>query len=291
MPRYDGCIYALLLMVAADCTLLPLVVHAEGIDTEHLWAFMIGADVGDLGDREFESQLTGRFTKSSGTYQALSEATEFEFVPVDKLRVGFGAVGASYNVSGVPGFADTQQTGLQGWSFDWRYNFLNRKTTGVGLTFDMETYADRLDEISGQHVRTFGTDLTLALDRELIADKLMFGVNFFYQPEWTHLISANTNGQDVTIGITWSLIAQVQPNLFIGGETRYFRNYTGLAFDTLAGRALFIGPTLHWHLTERSRITAAWSFQVAGQSATTAGSLDLNNFERHQARFTYSADF
>jgi hypothetical protein len=289
MPGNHGYLYLCFLVVAANCTLLPLVVHAEGIDTEHLWAFLIGTDVGEVGEREFESQLTGRFTKSSGTYQALTESAELEFVPIDKLRLGFGAVGASYNISSVPGFEDIRQTGLQGVVFDWRYKFLDRKTAGFGLTFDMETHADRLDEISGQHVRNYGTDLTLAFDRELIADRLMFGVNLLYQPEWTNLTS--TTEQDVTLGIAWSLIAQVQPNLFIGGEARYLRKYNGMALDALAGQALFVGPTLHWHLTERSRITAAWSFQVAGQSATAAGPLDLNNFEHHQARFIYSVDF
>ena len=33
--------------------LLPTCVHAEGIDTEHLFGFMIGSDVGSVGEREF----------------------------------------------------------------------------------------------------------------------------------------------------------------------------------------------------------------------------------------------
>src|SRR5215471_4381124 len=270
------------LTLAADCALPRLVAHAEGIDTEHLYAFLIGTDVGEAGEREFENQLTGRFAKSSGTYQALSDSAELEFVPFENLRLGFGAVGASYNVKGVLGFDDIQQTGLQGVLFEWRYKLLDRKTAAFGLTFAMETHADRLDETSTQHVRDYGTDFILAFDRELIADRLILGVNLLYQPEWTHFISTNTSEQDVTLGVAWSLMARVQPNLFIGGEARYFRKYEGVALDSFAGQALFVGPTLHWHLTERSRITAAWSVQVAGQSATTAGSLDLTNFERHQ---------
>jgi hypothetical protein len=41
----------------------------------------------------------------------------------------------------------------------------------------------------------------------------------------------------------------------------------------------------------RSRLTAAWSFQVAGRSAAMAGSLDLVDFERHQARLVYGFSF
>jgi hypothetical protein len=43
--------------------LLPTCLHAEGIDTEHLFGFMIGSDVGSAGEREFQSQTTGRFPK------------------------------------------------------------------------------------------------------------------------------------------------------------------------------------------------------------------------------------
>ena len=36
------------------------------IDTEHLFAFMIGTDVGTVGEREFQSTTTGRFAKNGG---------------------------------------------------------------------------------------------------------------------------------------------------------------------------------------------------------------------------------
>jgi hypothetical protein len=73
--------YATLLQVVLSCALLPLAGHAEGIDTEHLFGFVIGSDVGEAGEREFQNQTTGRFAKSTGTYRALTDATELEFVP------------------------------------------------------------------------------------------------------------------------------------------------------------------------------------------------------------------
>jgi len=45
--------------------LLPACVHAEGVDTEHLFGFMIGTDVGNVGEREFQSETTGRFGRLS----------------------------------------------------------------------------------------------------------------------------------------------------------------------------------------------------------------------------------
>jgi hypothetical protein len=284
--------YLISFTMAVSCSLSPLGAHAEGIDTEHLFGFMIGTDIGEVGEREFQSVTTGRFAKSSGTYRALTESTELEFVPIKNFRAEFAAVAASYDIGGVAGFDDVRQAGLQGVSLDLRYKFLERKVAAFGLTFAAETHTDRLDETSGQQVRSYGTDFALAFDRELIPDKLVAGINFLYQPEWTNFLATNITEQQATIGIAWAMMAQVQPGVLIGGEVRYLRKYEGLGLDVFAGHALFVGPTVFIKLSERSRLTAAWSFQVAGRSAAIAGStLDLINFERHQARLIYGINF
>jgi hypothetical protein len=283
--------YAILSPVVVACTLLPSGGRAEGIDTEHLFAFMIGTDTGDVGEREFQSQTTGRFAKSAGTYRALTQSAELEFVPIDNFRVEFAAVAASYDIGAVPGFDDLKQAGVQGGSVDVRYRFLDRKTAAFGLAIDAETHADRMDETSGEHVRAYGTDFTLAFDRELVPDKLIAGLNLLYQPEWTNFLSTNRTEQQAIVGVAWSLMAQVQPGLLIGGEAQYLRRYDGLGLDVFAGQALFVGPTVFAKLSERSRLTAGLSFQVTGRSAGTAGSLDLIDFERYQARLVYGVNF
>jgi hypothetical protein len=252
---------------------------------------MIGSDTGEIGEREVQSQTTGRFAKTTGTYRALTQATELEFVPIRNFRAEFAVVAASYDIGGVAGFDDLRQAGLQGVSVDLRYRFLNKETAAFGLTFATETHADRMDETSGQHVRKYGTDFALAFDRELIPNKLVAAVNFLYQPESTNFLATDKVEQDVTLGVAWAMMARVQPGLLIGGEARYLRKYEGFGLDVFAGHALFVGPTVFLKLSERSRLTAAWSFQVAGRSAALPGSLDLVDFERHQARLVYGINF
>jgi hypothetical protein len=75
---------------------------------------MIGTGVGDVGEREFQNQTTGRFAKSTGSYRALTEAAEFEYVPIKNFRAEFSAVAASDDIGGVAGFDDLRQTGVQG---------------------------------------------------------------------------------------------------------------------------------------------------------------------------------
>ena len=83
-------------------TLLPNCVHAEGIDTEHLFGFMIGTDVGNPGEREFQSQTTGRFSKSGGRYRAVGQEFELEFVPAKDFRIELGSAFAAHDINGVP---------------------------------------------------------------------------------------------------------------------------------------------------------------------------------------------
>ena len=283
--------YAILLPVVVACALPPSGGHAEAIDTEHLFAFMIGTDVGEVGEREFQSQTTGRFDKSAGSYLALTRSAELEFVPIENFRLEFAAVAASYDIGAVPGFDDLRQAGLQGGSVDLRYRLLDRTTAAFGLTIDAETHADRMDETSGEHVRAYGTDFALAFDRELVPNKLIAGLNLLYQPEWTSVVATGRTEQQASIGVAWSMMAQVRDGLLIGGEALYLRKYEGVGLDVLAGQALFVGPTVFVSLSERSRLTAALSFQVAGRSAGTAGSLDLVDFERYQARLVYGINF
>jgi len=149
-------------------TLVPACVHGEGIDTEHLFGFMIGTDVGTIGDREFQSQTTGRFSKRGGNYRAINQEFELEFVPAQNFRVEVGSALASHEINGIPGFEERRQLAWQGVSLDLRYRFLNRDSAPFGLTFALENHLNRINESTGAVVRNYGTEFTLAFDREVV---------------------------------------------------------------------------------------------------------------------------
>jgi hypothetical protein len=265
--------------------------QAEGIDTEHLFGFMIGTDVGEQGEREFQSQTTGRFSKDGGTYRAISQEFELEFVPAKNFRIELGTTFALHGVTGVPGLADVSQLAWQGASVDLRYKFLDRDAAPFGLTFAIETHADRIDETSAALAHKYGNELTLAFDRELAPGFVMAGLNLLYQPEWTRFADSATAEQEGTIGAAFSVMAQVRPGFFLGGEARYLRKYEGIGLDAFAGHAFLVGPTAYIKLSERSRLTAAWSIQAWGHAAGSPGTLDLVDFERHQARLIFGVNF
>jgi hypothetical protein len=272
-------------------TLVPACVYAEGIDTEHLFGFMIGADVGTVGEHEFQSQTTGRFSRSGGSYRAINQELELEFVPVDNFRIEIGSAFAAHDINGLAGFEDRSQLAWQGVSLDLRYKFLDRGTAPFGLTFAVENHVGRIDESTAAAVRNYGTELTLAFDRELVPNFVVAALNLTYQPEWTRFLGTGAAEQESTIGASLGVMAQLRPGLFVGGEARYLRKYEGIGLEEFMGDALFVGPTAYLQLSERSRLTATWSLQTWGRSARSSSALDLVDFERHQARLVFGVNF
>ncbi|WP_146687825.1 hypothetical protein [Bradyrhizobium canariense] len=270
---------------------LPTYARAEPIETEHLFAFTIGSDVGDVGERELEGSVTGRFSKRTGTYDAGSGTISAEFVPLPNLRTEFTGVVNSYDISGVSGFADQRYTAFGGMSADVRYRLLDRASAPFGFAIGAEPHWNRSDDITGERVGQYGVDFVAAADWEIIQDRLVAAFNLLYQPDTTRSQLTGTWSQESTAGIAMGLMAQVRSGIFVGGEARYLRQYDGFGPDTLAGQGFFVGPTIYFKLSERAWITAAWSAQVAGHATAIAGSLDLVNFERQQARLLFGVNF
>jgi hypothetical protein len=252
---------------------------------------MIGSDVGDPGEREFQTTMTGRFSKQAGGYQALDQQLEMEFVPFRNFRIEVGTTFAAHDISSVPGLANLNQAGWQGAALDLRYKFLDRQSAPFGLTVAVETHGSRFDDISGLAARNYGTELTLALERDVIPNLALATINLSYLPEWTHLAGIAAGQQDSTLAVALGVMGRLRPDLLLGGELRYFRQYEGIGLDQLAGEALFAGPTAYFQLSERARITASWSFQAWGRPAGSSVTLDLVNFERQQARLVFGLNF
>jgi hypothetical protein len=276
---------------SVGCALFPACARAGDIDTEHLFGFIIGTDTGDVGEREVQSQADGRFGKGGGHYRALGQELELEFVPAPNFRVEVGSAFASYGISGVPGLDDQRRSAWQGASLDLRYRFLDRQSNPFGLTVAFESHAERIDETTAAIGRIFGTELTLALDHEVIPNVAVAALNLIYQPEWSRLAGSGSTEAEASTGVGIGMMAQVRPGVFVGAEVRYLRKYDGVALDQLAGQALFAGPTLYLQLSERARLTFAWSIQAWGRADHADASLDLVNFERHQARLILGVNF
>jgi hypothetical protein len=265
--------------------------RTEPIETEHLFGFTLGSDVGDVGEREIEGSITGRLAKQTGSYNAVPSTLSAEFVPITNLRTEYTVAINSFDIAGVSGLADQHYSAFGGLSADFRYRFLDRAAAPFGLAFGAEPHWDRADDISGEPGHQYGVDFVAAADWEIVPDHVVAAFNLLYQPEAMRSKLTGTWADQSTAGVAIGAMARVYSDIFVGGEARYLRQYDGIALDAFAGQAYFIGPTVYAKLSERAWMTVAWSAQVAGNAATAAGSLDLVNFERHQVRLLFGISF
>jgi hypothetical protein len=232
--------------------------HGAEIDTEHFFGFTIGSDIGEKGEKEFESETTSHMGKSGGSYTALFEQLEAKYTLAQNFRIAAAAVFAYHDVSNVPDLEDRRQGRFQGLLLDARYRMLDRERSPVGLTVSIEPHWSRIDDLTGERVRNWGGAVTLILDKELVSRRLYAAINLFYQPEETRFPDSDGWVRQSTIGVSGALVTQVKNGIFIGAELRSFHFYESLGFSNFSGRALFVGPTFYANLSKQWWLSLAW---------------------------------
>src|SRR5262245_10220811 len=261
------------------------------IDTEHLFGFTQGSDIGQAGETKLEADTTGRFGKREGSYNAAATSLEAKFTLTDSVLIAPTATIAYYDIARVPGLDDRRQGRLQDLSLEMRYRLLNREHAPFGLTFVIDPEWGFADEFSGARARQYGAEFRIAADRELVHDRLYAALNLLYIPEVTRVYGTDSTARESTFGAYLAVTGQVRPGLFLGAEARYLEHFEGTALDHFAGRAFYLGPTLYGGLGGRWWLSATWNFQVAGRAADGPGALDLTNFERYQGKLRIGVSF
>jgi hypothetical protein len=264
---------------------------AGKVDTEHLFGFTEGTDIGAAGAKEVESDTTVRFGKQTGSFADTASEVEFKYTAFRNFRISAVATFAYYDITGVAGLDDRRQAAAQSVSFDARFQFLDRDRAPFGLTLSVDPHWGFADETSGVKIDHFGIETVLMADRQIVPGLLFGALNLLFDTDRTRLLAAGGVEQEPILGAGTALAAQVMPGIWVGAEARYLRSYNGTALNTLSGQAVYVGPTLYARLGERGWLLAAWNFQAWGEAIGIPGALDLVNFERHQLRFRVGYEF
>ena len=264
--------------------------RADKFDSEHMFGFTTGSDIGEPRSTEVESETIGRIGKRMGSYGTFATTFEYKYTLNDNLRISPGATWSVYNIAGVPGLDDRRQFAIQGYSVEFSYRFLDRQKAPFGVTLNVVPEWNGHDEATGTKVDQYGAEISLLVDREMIADRLFAAFNVIYDPATTRTRATGLWDRDATVGLGAALTARVTSNLFLGVESRYLRKYDSLALDDFAGQALYVGPTFYIKISDRWSLAGAWNVQVAGRAVDEPGALDLTNFDRHQVKLRVSAE-
>jgi hypothetical protein len=124
--------------------------NAGEVDTEHMFGFTEGSDIGEAGEMELEADSTGRFGKLGGSYNTVATALEAKYSFSDRFRLSAVATVAYYEITGVNAIDDRRQGTLQSVSFDARFRLFDREHAPFGLTLSVEPHRGFADEMSGE---------------------------------------------------------------------------------------------------------------------------------------------
>lgn len=254
----------------------------DDVDSEHIFGFTAGSDIGQKGEVELEVESEGAWGKRAGRYLAATTNSYWKVSVTDHFRISPGFSFGGYKISGVPGLDDIASASVQRAAIDFRYRLWDRQGAPFGFTLFAEPTMSRIDEISGHRAAGYSGTAGAIFDKDIIARRLFGALNFSYGVEKARLPAALGWSSDSSFGVAGALTCQIRTGVLLGAEIRSQHVFEGLALGRRKGHAVFVGPNFSIGLTDTISLSGAWSVQAFGREADSPAALELENFERHQ---------
>jgi len=246
----------------------------EGFDTEHIFGFTEGADIGEKGEKELESGTVAAFGKP-GSYLAIGNDTALRYVLTDTFRVSLGALLDYHYVQDVPGLPNRDAFNFAGLTDELKWHAVQRTAAQpVGLTFALVPQWRRVEETSGVTVETYAAPVEMLIDVEAIPNRLFGAINIEYEPGVTRVNGGweHENALEISAAVAYALTNDI----LVGAEVRHLSGGQQGLFEA---EALYVGPSVYYRFADDWSVKFAWSEQIPSETGRT----DLVNFEKHQA--------
>ncbi len=173
---------------------------SEPVDTEHLFGFVEGADIGNRGETELVIDSLARVSRSTGSFANTASELEVKYTAFQNFRISGAATLAYYDLAGVTGIEDARRAAVQSLSFDARFRLLDRAHAPFGMTLSVSPHWGLVDETSGVRTDHFGTEIQLLADRELMPDRVVGAVNFLFANDRARLLPSDGVEQESLLG-------------------------------------------------------------------------------------------
>jgi hypothetical protein len=275
-------------MATARSVLSP-VMEIPGGD---IFGFTSGTDVGKVGDNGIALENTGSYGSSTGRYRGLSQKLELSGTLINNWSFAGSVFGAWSNLRNSPTYADRTSYGFDGASFEVRRRVLERSSKNrFAVTLAVEPRWARVHTLSGGLAPAFSAETKLQVDAP-VRGGLYWAGNLNYSAGRARDPLALTWSKSSTTSMSSALTYEaVKDELFLGLEARYQQAWSTAFFGHLNGSAAFFGPTLAWKMDESVMLNAALLPQIVGNSNSSAGSQDLDNFNRANYRVKLAVGF
>lgn len=275
----------------ADPNFVSNAIHE--IETENLFGFTEGTDIGQPGEKEIGWESAGNFNKRTGNYKTWEHKLELGYTATENIHLELGILGVSTAITNVPGLEDKRVNAFSGLSGELKWLIVNRGPGApIGLALAIEPEWSRIDDGDGSRVRKYAVETTLMADTELVPDRLYLGANVVYEPE---VISKRGEPIEHESSLTFrtALSYRILPWLAFGPEFQHMRAYDmGIGLNHYVGYANFIGPSLYIALGPKASLTFSWGHQIKGKSIEEPDQrLNLVDFSRDIGRIKANFEF
>jgi hypothetical protein len=270
------------LPAAAEIQAEPQSATSESqFDTEHIFGFGEGSDVGNKGELEIESFTIGIFGASGRNFNIGNE-TSLRYSVIDGLRFSVGALTDYLNVHKVPALSARNGMNASGLIAEVRYNIFDRLNSPFGMTITVDPEWRRTDQASGRYNDNFSVTAALLIDKEVIPETFFMELNLVYSPTFLPLAGRWLRDDSFTVIVGGSYA--ITPAILVGAEIRHENLAPSISPNA---HALFAGPHMFLRLADSLTASFAWAFQLPDLGARHS---DLENFDRYEAglRIVYS---
>ena len=265
--------------------------NAHPVETENLFGFTLGSDIDEPGTIGFAIETVAAFGRREGRYTAANTKLEFSWAATSDLSTSFSLLGGAWNIANNPALPDTYAMRFRGIGGELRWLWLDRDQDRFGITLHLEPSMTMADEVTGEAGTGYASENKLIIDTTLVHDRLWAAINLTYDVESFRPWSGGKTEEASVGGISAAVTARVTDSLFLGAEIRYLTAFDKLLLGRQSGRALYVGPTGFWRISDNAWLAASWNIQVAGHANDEPSRLDLTNFSRQLVRLKLGFEF
>ena len=276
-----------------------LTVAAPAYADEQYFGYTYSAEVLGKGETEAELWATDRRGKAEGHFDAQDYRLELEHGFTDRLTIAGYANFAGHHIRNLePDFDDTYRDfAFRGLSAEFKYNVLSPYKDGIGLTLYGEPGWSRIHG-GGEKGTEYELELKAILQKNFLEDRLIWAVNFTFEPEWEkekefNPVTGGTESEwekELKLEVSSGLSYRFAPGWYGGVEGRYASVYpdwtNGLHRETYA---VFAGPAIQYG-GKKWWATLAYLPQLFG-SPSPDGSRALDEFEKRELRLKIGYNF
>ena len=260
------------------------------VDSEHMFGFTEGTDIGAAFQPEGEFEVVGRLGRTDGTYSALSATASLKYPLSNSFRLAPAITFTRFDIAGVPGFENRNVIGLERLALEFRWRPFDRKNSLFGLTFVATPFVGFIDELTGKPGDSWGGTFIAAADRALIPDRLFAALNLTYDLGRARDYATGLIEDGSELGFSAAATTRLMGGIYLGGEVRYLRAFDRLAFGNLVSQAVYVGPTFYVGLGPGASLSGAWNIQAWGRTSGSDPAFDTAVFERQMFKVRLAID-